>query len=136
MSVPESNAYQDYFHMHHMPSHKDVAYSHPTFPGKGQLILGQEQEILCGGFDDTDSLSADIYGFEVLSISLLTNVDATTSKYFACFVSLSDLSYVADLDVEPYSSKGGSGRTFQLSVIRFKWQGYLLERIPESMDHV
>ena len=56
--------------------------------------------------------------------------------YLAFFVSISDLSYVADLDVEPYSSKGGSGRTFQLSVFRFKWQGYLLERIPESMDHI
>ena len=54
--------------MHYTHSHKDVAYSHPTFPGKGQLILGQEQEILCGGFDDTDSLSADISGFEVLPI--------------------------------------------------------------------
>ena len=71
LSEPESNAYQDDLHMHHIPSHKDVAYSHPTFPGKGQLILGQEQEILCGGFDDTDSLSADIFGFEVFSINLL-----------------------------------------------------------------
>ena len=123
--------------MHHMPSHKDVAYSHPTFPGKGQLILGQEQEILCGGFDDTDSLSADIFRFEVFSISLWNNVDATNSKsLLSIFVSISDLSYVADLDVEPYSSKGGSGRTFRLSVIRFKWQGYLMERIPESMDHI
>ena len=52
--------------MHHTHSHKDVPYRHPTFPGKGQLILGQEQEILCGGFDDTDSLSADISRFEVL----------------------------------------------------------------------
>ena len=118
-----------------MPSHKDVAYSHPTFPGKGQLILGQEQEILCGGFDDTDSLSADIFRFEVFSISLWNNVDAT-NFYLAFFVSISDLSYVADLDVEPYSSKGGSGRTFQLSVFRFKRQGYLLDRIPESMDHI
>lgn len=82
-SEPESNAYQDDFHMHHMPSHKDVAYIHPTFPGKGQLILGQEQEILCGGFDDTDSLSADIFGFEVFSISLLNNVDVTNSKIYA-----------------------------------------------------
>ena len=54
--------------MHHAHSQKNVVYSHPTFPGKGQLILGQEQEILCGGFDDTDSLSADISGFEVLPI--------------------------------------------------------------------
>ena len=116
-----------------MQSHKDVAYSHPTFPGEGQLILGQEQEILCGGFDDTDSLSADIFGFEVFSISLLNYVDATNNL---CFVSISDLSYVADLDVEPYSSKRGSSRPFQLSVIRVKWQGYLLDRIPKSMDHV
>ena len=120
-----------------MQSHKDVAYSHPTFPGEGQLILGQEQEILCGGFDDTDSLSADIFGFEVFSICLLNNVNSKNSKVcLTCFVSISDLSYVADLDVEPYSSKGGSGRTFQLSVFRFKWQGHLLERIPESMDHI
>ena len=119
-----------------MQSHKDVAYSHPTFPGEGQLILGQEQEILCGGFDDTDSLSADIFGFEVFSICLLNNVNSKNSKCLTCFVSISDLSYVADLDVEPYSSKGGSSRPFQLSVIRVKWQGYLLDRIPKSMDHV
>ena len=56
--------------------------------------------------------------------------------YLVFFVSISDLSYVADLDVEPYSSTRGSSRSFQLSVIRFKRQGYLLERIPESMDHI
>ena len=39
---------------------------HPVFPGNGQLILGQEQEKPCGGFDDTDSLSADIARFEVM----------------------------------------------------------------------
>ena len=84
-SEPESNAYHDDFYMHHMQSHKDVAYSHPTFPGEGQLILGQEQEILCGGFDDTDSLSADIFGFEVFSINLLNNADATNSKILSIF---------------------------------------------------
>lgn len=41
-------------------------YNHPVFPGGGQLILGQEQEIPCGGFDDTDSLSADVSRFEVI----------------------------------------------------------------------
>ena len=40
--------------------------NHPVFPGNGQLILGQEQEKPCGGFDDTDSLSADVARFEVM----------------------------------------------------------------------
>ena len=48
---------------------KDVGKNlHPTFPGKGQLILGQEQEKPCAGFDDTDSLSADVSQFQVFPI--------------------------------------------------------------------
>ena len=40
------------------------------FPGKGQLILGQEQEkdAHCAGVDDTDSLSAYISQFQVFQI--------------------------------------------------------------------
>lgn len=34
--------------------------SHPVFPPRGMLILGQEQEEICGGFDDYDSLSGDL----------------------------------------------------------------------------
>ena len=37
---------------------------HPTFPGDGILFLGQEQETICGGFDDYDSLSADVSEFQ------------------------------------------------------------------------
>ncbi len=37
----------------------------PRFPGDGILILGQEQETLCGGFDDYDSLSGDLSDFNV-----------------------------------------------------------------------
>ena len=45
---------------------KDVGKNlHPFFPGEGQLILGQEQEKPCAGFDDTDSLSADVSQFQV-----------------------------------------------------------------------
>ena len=43
-------------------------HHHPVFPGNGQLILGQEQEKPCGGFDDTDSLSADVTKFEVITM--------------------------------------------------------------------
>ncbi len=39
--------------------------THPIFPGQGVLVLGQEQERICGGFDDYDSLSADISEFQV-----------------------------------------------------------------------
>ncbi len=38
---------------------------HPDFTGEGILILGQEQERICGGFDDYDSLSADLSEFQV-----------------------------------------------------------------------
>ena len=37
---------------------------HPTFPGDGILFLGQEQETVCGGFGDFDSLSADVSEFQ------------------------------------------------------------------------
>ena len=79
-SEEQSNDYENVFHTHHKKSAKDVSYSHPTFPGKGQLIIGQEQEILCGGFDDTDSLSADISGFEVFYISLLNDANTKNVK--------------------------------------------------------
>ena len=39
---------------------------HPVLPGNGQFIIGQEQEKLCGGYDDYDSLSADVSQFQVL----------------------------------------------------------------------
>jgi len=38
----------------------------PWFPSKGVFIIGQEQEQLCGGFDNYDSLSADITQFQVI----------------------------------------------------------------------
>ena len=41
---------------------------HPQFPGNGVLILGQEQERICGGFDGYDSLSADVSEFQVSSL--------------------------------------------------------------------
>ena len=37
----------------------------PWFPRQGIFILGQEQESLCGGFDNYDSLSADVSMFQV-----------------------------------------------------------------------
>ena len=37
---------------------------YPTFPGDGILFLGQVQETICGGFDDYDSLSADVSEFQ------------------------------------------------------------------------
>ena len=37
----------------------------PWFPRQGIFILGQEQEDLCGGFDNYDSLSADVAMFQV-----------------------------------------------------------------------
>lgn len=45
--------------------------THPIFPGHGVLVLGQEQERICGGFDDYDSLSADISEFQVCLLSSL-----------------------------------------------------------------
>ena len=54
-----------YHHHHKLKSINKNIHSHPTFPGNGQLFLGQEQEKPCAGFDDTDSLSADISKFEV-----------------------------------------------------------------------
>ena len=53
------------FHYHKIKPTEKGKYSHPVFPGNGQLIIGQEQETPCAGFDDTDSLSADISRFEV-----------------------------------------------------------------------
>ena len=54
----------NYHHHHKLKSIENNFHNHPTFPGNGQLFLGQEQEKPCGGFDDTDSLSADISKFE------------------------------------------------------------------------
>lgn len=45
---------------------------HPVFPGQGVLVLGQEQETICGGFDDYDSLSADISEFQVRAGTFLS----------------------------------------------------------------
>ena len=47
-------------------------FLHPTFPGDGILFLGQEQETVCGGFDDFDSLSADVSEFQASLCQLQT----------------------------------------------------------------
>ena len=73
-------AYKELFHQTDRKA-KAKGYSgiHPAFPGDGVLILGQEQEKICGGFDDYDSLSADISEFQVKSPRMSGTVSTNNS---------------------------------------------------------
>ena len=44
--------------------HEKQDLTPPWFPNQGIVFLGQEQESLCDGFDNYDSLSANVSQFQ------------------------------------------------------------------------
>ena len=62
--------------------HENKELSPPWFPNQGIVYLGQEQESLCGGFDNYDSLSANVSQFQASKFFLMLAPQKVHLKFF------------------------------------------------------